>query len=65
MCRLWFLDLFALLCIIKGIGNNRCDRVITDIRFIRDIATIMVFRVIRDLRDKRDIRSIGLSGKLG
>ena len=50
MCLLWFLDLFALLWIIRGIGNNRCNRVITNIRFIGDIAAIRVFRVIRDTR---------------
>ncbi len=65
MCRFWFLVLFALLWIIRSIGNNRGNRVITKIRFIRDIAIIMVCRVIRYMRDKRDIISIRLSGKLG
>jgi hypothetical protein len=50
VCRLWFHDLFALLWIIRGIGNNRDYGVITNIRFIRNIAAIRVFRVIRVIR---------------
>jgi hypothetical protein len=35
VCRLWFLDLFVLLWIIRGITNNRRNRVITNTRFNR------------------------------
>ncbi len=35
------------LCTSWGFGNNRGNRVITKIRFIRDIVAITVFRVIR------------------
>ncbi len=58
MCQLWFLELFALLWIIRGIGNNRGNRLITKIRFIRDNTTIMVFKVIRDIRGMTHINVI-------
>jgi hypothetical protein len=47
VCQFRFLDLHALLWIIRAIGNNIGNRVITNIRFIRDIVAIRVFRIIR------------------
>jgi hypothetical protein len=40
VCEFWSLELFALLWIISGIGNNRGNRVITNMRVIRDIVAI-------------------------
>ena len=60
MCQLWFLELFALLRIFRGIGNNRGNRLITNIRFIRDIAAKRVFRVIRDTRGITHIKLISV-----
>jgi hypothetical protein len=58
VCRLWFLDLFALICIFRGIGNNTNNSVITNIRFISDIVAIWVFRVIRIIRGITHIQTI-------
>ncbi len=60
MCRLLFLELFALLWIIRGIGNNRGSRLITNISFVRNIAAIRVFRVIRDIRGMTHIKVISV-----
>ena len=60
MCRLWFLNLFALLWLIRCIGNNRGNRLITNNRLIRNIAAIRVFRVIRDTRGITHIKLISV-----